>query len=442
MERSGPHIAILGAGPIGLEAALAAAERGLPFKVYEAEPEVGGHVRRWGHVRTFTPWDMNVSDRAGRALAESGRDAPPGPALPLGNELVERLLEPLSALPALAGRVRLGARVVAVGREGLLKHEEIASDRRALRPFRLLIADDDGEERVERADVVIDCTGSYGNPNRLGDGGIPAAGEAAFEDRIVRSLPDLSSEAAEWAGRTVLLTGAGHSAQTAARDLAGFARGAAGTHVVWAVRSSAPTWGAVAGDPLPERAALNATARELAAGWSGAVDMRPATVTEALAGRDGRIVATLRNGAVEEVEVDRVLALNGGVGDASLYRQLQVHECYATCGPIKLAAALLGESGGGDCLTSGGHGPDTLVNPEPGFFVIGSKSYGRNSQFLLRVGWEQVDQVFSLISRDAGSGGTAPADRPASTPPERLSHPARARAGAPVQAASPGERGR
>ena len=402
MEPGKPRIAILGAGPIGLEAALAAAECGLAFTLYEADPEVGGHVRRWGHVRTFTPWEMNVSDRAGRALAESELEAPRGPALPIGHELVERLLEPLASLPALAERLRLGARVVAVGRQGLLKHEEIGSDGRARRPFRLLVADRDGEERVELADVVIDCTGTYGNPNRLGDGGIPAAGEAAFEDRIVRSLPDVAREAPEWAGRTILLTGAGHCAQTAARELAAFARGAPGTRVVWAVRSPAPSWGVVADDPLPERAALNTAARELAGGASGAVELRPGAVTEALAGRGGRIVATLRNGEVEEVEVDRVLALNGGVGDASLYRQLQVHECYATCGPIKLAAALIGESGGGDCLAQAGHGPETLVNPEPGFFILGSKSYGRNSQFLLRVGWEQVDQVFSLIAGEPG----------------------------------------
>lgn len=73
MDRTEPHIAILGAGPIGLEAALAAAERDLPFTVYEAADEVGGHVRRWGHVRMFTPWDMNVSERAERALAGSDR---------------------------------------------------------------------------------------------------------------------------------------------------------------------------------------------------------------------------------------------------------------------------------------------------------------------------------------------------------------------------------
>ena len=57
----------------------------------------------------------------------------------------------------------------------------------------------------------------------------------------------------------------------------------------------------------------------------------------------------LRNGAAESVVVDRVLSLNGGVGDHGLYRQLQVHECYATAGPMRLAAALVGGAGG-DCL--------------------------------------------------------------------------------------------
>ena len=39
------RIAIVGAGPIGLEAALAAARRGDDFTVYESASTVGGHVR-------------------------------------------------------------------------------------------------------------------------------------------------------------------------------------------------------------------------------------------------------------------------------------------------------------------------------------------------------------------------------------------------------------
>jgi 2-polyprenyl-6-methoxyphenol hydroxylase-like FAD-dependent oxidoreductase len=393
---SSPRLAILGAGPIGLEAALAAAEQDIDFRVYDEAPQVGGHVRRWGHVRLFTPWDMNVSERARAAFARAGVEAPAGDELPTGDELADRLLEPLAGLPELSGRLRLGTRVRAVGRDGLLKHEEISTPARAQHPFRVLLTESGGEESIERADMVVDCTGTYGNPNRLGDGGIDAVNERAFEDRIERFLPDFSADPARWAGQTILLTGAAHSAQTAARDLAEFARDAPGTKVVWAVRHPEPDWYTVPGDPLPERAALNTDAGELAGGASDAVEMRPGRVTEALEGHGERVAVTLRNGTPETVDVDRILALNGGVGDASLYRQLQVHECYASCAPMKLAAALLGAEGG-DCLEQESHGPDALVNPEPGFFILGAKSYGRNSQFLLRIGWQQVDDVFSAL---------------------------------------------
>jgi len=387
-----PRIAVLGAGPIGLEAALAAAGRNLDFTVFEAADAVGGHVRQWSHVRTFTPWSMTVSPRARNALP----DAPDGDELPTGGDLVEHLLEPLAATAPLAGRLRTGTRVLAVAREGMLKHEHIGNRGEGGRPFRLLVRRPDGSEAIERADVVIDATGTYSNPNRLGDGGIEAVNERALEHRIDRYLPDFAREADGWAGRTVLLSGAGHSAQTAARALAAFAAQAPGTRVVWAVRNPRPDWGAVADDPLPERAELNAGAAELAGGATDAVEVLPGRVTEALAQRDGRMVVTLRNGGSEEIEVDRILALNGGVGDQELYRQLQVHECYATAGPMKLAATLLGETGG-DCLAIGSAGAETLVNPEPGFFILGAKSYGRNSQFLLRTGWQQVDDVFGSL---------------------------------------------
>ena len=391
---SPPRIAILGAGPIGLEAALAARARGLDVRVYESASTVGGNVARWGHVRTFTPWSMNVSPRMRAAL----RDAvPDGAELPTGTQLVRELLEPVAALPALAGRVRTGVRVRAVAREGLLKHEAIGAPLRASRRFRILLQDvASGVESMAHADVVIDATGTYGQANRLGDGGIDAVGEQALTRRITRHLPDLAATPHEWAGRTILLTGAGHSAQTSASALADFARHASGTRVEWAIRSPEPTFGAVAGDPLAERAALNASARELAGGASDAVRAHTGVVTEALRDADGRIAVTLRNGGPRELVVDHILALNGGHPDASIYRQLQVQECYATLGPIRLAAVLLGESGG-DCLTASSASADTLVTPEPGFFILGAKSYGRSSQFLLRVGWQQVDDVFGTL---------------------------------------------
>jgi thioredoxin reductase len=402
MVESRPHIAILGAGPTGLEAALAAVDGGYSFALYEAGDGVADDVRRWGHVRLFTPWSLDVSPRMRRHLLLAGIALPDSDDCPTGAELVARLFEPLAALPSVAPRLRTATRVLQIGREGLVKNDEIGTGRRAEHRFRLLVAAPDGDERTASADVVLDCTGSYGNPNATGDGGIAAPGEHELDDLIRRHIPDFAAETEDWAGKTVLLVGAGHSAQTAVADLAELAETHPGTRVFWALRGDASGLRPDSADPLPARAQLLARAAALAGGASPAVETRRGVVVDSLARHDGRIRATLRykDGGTTTVDVDRVLSLTGYVGDDRLYRQLQVHECYATSGPMKVAAALLGAASD-DCLDQTSHGADTLVNPEPGFFLLGSKSYGRNPTFLMRVGWEQVEEVFTLL---AGAG--------------------------------------
>ena len=64
---------------------------------------------------------------------------------------------------------------------------------------------------------------------------------------------------------------------------------------------------------------------------------------------------------------------------------------------MELAKSLLA-AGAIDCLDQESHGPDSLKNPEPGFFILGSKSFGRNSNFLLTLGLEQIRDVFTIIA--------------------------------------------
>ncbi len=404
-----PRLAILGAGPVGLDAALAAAERGWPFTVYEAGSAPASHVRRWGHVRLFSPWSMNASPRMRERLSAAGRPVPEGEECPTGDELVDRVLEPVARLPEVAAGLRLETRVVSVGREGLLKHEAIGDDARRRRPFRLLLRTGDGGEEIAGADVVLDCTGTYGNPNALGDGGIPAPGERDVEDRILRHVPDVAGRPEEWAGRELLLVGAGHSAQTAARDLRRLLEGRSGTTLHWALRSEDPGWYRVDDDPLPERDRLTARAEELATDPPPGLRVHRGVVVDRLGRRNGRVRAELRRrsgapeagtGAAGAVEVDHVVSLTGYVGDHTLYRQLQVHECYATCGPMNLAAELLA-SDSADCLDQESHGVESLENPEPDFYILGEKSYGRNNTFLMTMGWEQVDEVFGTLEERA-----------------------------------------
>jgi len=392
------HLAILGAGPVGLEAALAAVDAGRSFTLYETAPHAAGNVRSWGHVRLFTPWDMNVSPRMRHHLEVADIEVPGGSECPTGNELADHLLEPLAALPSVAPHLRTATKVLSVARQGLLKHEEIGTDERARRPFRLVVRTADGRERVDQAGAVLDCTGTYEVANALGDGGVPAPGERSAEAHILRHIPDVDAEPEAWAGKTLLVTGAGHSAQTALCDLVDLAERHPGTRIIWALRRSEPAWTIDPDDPLPERSRLTERAAAIAAGASDTVEMLTGVTVDAVARTDEAVEVTLAraDGSTLSRRVDLIISLTGYIGDAGLHRQLQVDECYATSGPMKLAAALLGQ-GSANCLEQVSHGPDTLVNPEPGFFILGIKSYGRSPGFLMQVGWNQVAEVFSLL---------------------------------------------
>ncbi len=379
------HVAILGAGPIGLDAALACSDAGWSHTIYEADARVGAHVRAWQHAAMFTPWSLNVSPRMRSHLEDAGWDVPDGDTAPSGAELIADLIEPLGALPEIRSRLTPQARVVAVARAGLLKHEEIGAATRAARPFRLMIDTPDGEA-ASGADMVLDCTGTYSVANTLGDGGIPALGERGAT--IVRTLPD-TSDPRRWTG-VVVLVGAGKSAQTAARDLSALPD----TRVEWIVRAEDPDWGEVENDSLPGRQRFVDTSHALARGDNERVTVRTGAHIASLEQQGGQVLVGIATstGPITYLQADHVIGLTGYTGDASLYRQLQVHECYATAAPIALSAVLLGAESA-DCLAQPAVGFDVLRNPEPNFYILGSKSYGRLNTFLLRSGYEQVSDL-------------------------------------------------
>src|SRR5206468_6701176 len=124
-KSSGRSIAIVGGGPIGIEAALEARRRGFDVTVYEAD-RVGGHLLRFGHVGLFTPFRMNSTEAGREALRAAGVSIPGDDDLLTASELVGRYHSPLAGLPELRGSIREGERVTHVGREGFAKGQGIA----------------------------------------------------------------------------------------------------------------------------------------------------------------------------------------------------------------------------------------------------------------------------------------------------------------------------
>ena len=401
-------LAVIGAGPIGLEAAVTALEHGFDAHVFE-RGEVGAHPIAWGHVRMFTPWKMNLGPRSRARLEASGWTPPDPGAFPTGLELAERYLQSLAALPDLKPRLHTHAQVVHASRRGALKSDEGPARRE--RPFRLLVRDAGGRESFLHAFALIDASGVYGQPNWAGDGGIPARQELYLAPQMSYHLEDVLGERrSRYAGKRALVIGAGASAATTIAALAQLADEAPGTSAVWVTRGAASAVCAgVANDPLPERAALYQRGRALAAGGHAAITHVGGAAVEGIEFNSAthRYRVNLRVGDLaRNEEADFVLVQTGYGPDNSLYRELQVHECYTSRGPMKLSAAL-SESGARDCLDTPAFGADALANPEPDFYILGHKSYGRNPNFLLDSGYAQVGDVIARLARALEPAGTS-----------------------------------
>ncbi|CAE8611610.1 unnamed protein product [Polarella glacialis] len=418
------RLAIIGAGPIGLELALGAVQRGIKVQVFERAQTVGGHVEGWQFVHLFSPWSMNMSEEAKLVLKELG-PLPDEGAFPTGRELVDSYLAPLARVIQQSSNcegLHFGTEVVTVGRGALLKSESIGGGdvqmpkgkplcekQRRETPFRLLVrqAHGSGEERyLEGFDFVADCSGFYASnlSNWAGKGGTPALGERALRsaNRIFTTIPDvLGIHRERFAGKKCLVVGAGMSAATTVRNLVELSKTEKNTEVTFLTRSAGDPYSVIADDVLPQRKILSEISNRASKGEVPNVTyLGGAAIREIKQAADGRLrVAVERSsdGSVENsaFEVDEVVCCVGYRPDTSIYEELQVHQCYASNGPMKLAATLIG--GSGDCLAQVSAGVDALKNPEPGFFILGGKSYGRKSSFLLKIGHDQVRSVLDSL---------------------------------------------
>jgi hypothetical protein len=396
------RIAVIGAGPIGLEAALYARTLGFEVTIYD-RGEVAENVRTWSFVRLFTPWSMNVTPPGRAALRETGAwEEPPATECPTGHEYRQRYLQPLANSPKLRDALRTNTNVITIGRDEFTKVDAIGQPQRAQSPFRILVRDSTGRERIDHADVIFDCTGTYGNHRWAGRGGIPAPGEQALASRIWYTIPDvLGRDRGRFADRHTLILGCGYSAATVLDAIEQLRQTFPATQVSWAIRRPGQALQAIHGDVLPARRELVMKALRLADNPPPWLQFLGTCVLEELSPAGVKFSATLR--AIQTtlvIQVDEIAALVGYTPDASIYEQLQIHECYATGGPIKLSAALLGESSK-DCMTAGASlTAETLTNPEPNFFILGAKSYGTNSNFLIQLGHRQIADAFRLIRND------------------------------------------
>ncbi|MDN3905836.1 FAD-dependent oxidoreductase [Arthrobacter sp. YD2] len=398
MNTSDLPVAVIGAGPVGLAAAAELVERGLTPVIFEAGPTPAAAVAAWGHIRLFSPWQYDVDPAARRLLTAAGWQEPDADTLPTGAELWEGYLQPLAALPAIAGSLHTSTRVVAVSREGL---DKTRTGGRENTPFLIRTEDVRGTVTEYRARAVIDASGTWNTPNPLGQAGLPAPGEAEAlaAGLITGPLPDvLGRDRARFAGKHVLVVGAGHSAANTLLALGELAEQQPGTRISWAIRSAsaAGVYGGGDLDGLPARGALGSRLRSLV--QEGRIQLHTSFTITGFTAAGTLSVAGKTPAGEQLLEVDLLVPATGFRPDLGMLREIRLDLDPAVEAPRELGPLIDPEFH--SCGTVAPHGATMLSHPEQDFYIVGMKSYGRAPTFLMATGYEQVRSIAAALAGD------------------------------------------
>lgn len=387
-------VAVIGAGPVGLAAAAHLLERGLEPVIFEAGPAAGAAIEQWRHIRLFSPWRFNIDAAVARLLEQAGWESPRLTALPYGGELIDNYLTPLAAMPVIASRLQTGARVIAVTRRGLDKTHVRDRD---TTPFLVRVEHADGETRDHVVAAVIDASGTWPTRNPLGTSGLPAIGEDTAANRISSPLPDVKGrDRTSFAGRRVLVVGAGHSAANTLINLAELSKDEPNTRILWAVRSGSAekVYGGGDADGLPARGQLGARLRRLV--QTGNIQLHTRFGIVGLKTLDSGVSVESVDGRT--LDVDVIVPCTGFRPDLEILRELRLNLDPAVEAPTELGPLIDPEFH--SCGTVPPHGAKVLAHPEKDFYIVGMKSYGRAPTFLLATGYEQVRSVAAALAGD------------------------------------------
>ncbi|MBB2975508.1 cation diffusion facilitator CzcD-associated flavoprotein CzcO [Microbacterium endophyticum] len=389
-------VAIIGAGPVGLAAAAELIERDIDFVVLEKGSKIASSVRLWGHIRLFTPWRHLVDPAAARLLENAGWTTPDQDATPTGLEFVEEYLEPLASLAEIASRLQLDTRVVGVSRERM---DRTRSAGRGAAPFLLRTQRTDGAVEEFTARSVIDASGTYATPNPLGSSGLPPIGSDAVATSILPALPDvLGADRARFSGRHTTVVGAGHSAANTLIALTQLAETEPGTRVTWLIRTaSAVRVTSSSNDQLSARARLGSRVDGLAT--EGRIELVDGFEISSVT-PDGAAISLrgTRNGVPARHDTDLVVNATGFRPDLDILREIRLDLDDVVEAPRLLAPLI--DPNMHSCGTVEPHGFRELTHPDPGFFLVGMKSYGRAPTFLLATGYEQVRSIAAWLAGD------------------------------------------
>lgn len=386
---------IIGAGPIGIEAAIYAKKLGVEPLILESAPVIAPTLEALGNLTLYPAAKLMMTPLGLEWVGEAS-------SINLFTAKTYRDFYLLPLVEKSGLRIELNCRVESIARSGVTLGV-ISVEARKAAPFKLLLTTEQGPQTLF-AEHIIDASGVYQAPLPLGDNRVVVEGEAEHCLNIEYQIVDFVKHFEHYNGRKILLFGDTYLAYSSLQRFVELkARWSPTTQLTC----------------IKEQAARPFYKDELTkAGAHRYVEMEANIQQDSLLSNkvsfvDQARVMAIHFDAMEEsnwmldlcrsnqplrLQADRVISNYGFQVDPSLWQDLHIESSYVTGGPAAYAHALLNALKGGE--VSQAMPAYALKNPEPNFYIIGAKSYGSQAGFISRIGLGQIVALFQLISQD------------------------------------------
>lgn len=362
---SSPSVLIIGAGPIGLAMASRLTLANIPFLILEKGRSAGSNILSWGHVNLFTNWKESVDDQSVKLLSNQGIDIKLPNSNPSGADFVNDYLIKLASL---------------IPNDQIHYNSEVKSVQ--LNDFQtefLVKYVYQGTTEMIKTKYVFDASGTWQSPNSL------VKNQNEYQDYICTGIPDVNFTNSLESGSKIAIVGSGHSAMNSILQLSS----RKDLKLIWIIRSSKPRFGLskVGGKSRNLENEIKSLIDK------GALELKGGFQIDKLQIENQKLNIESNNRDFV-TGVHKVISNIGSLPNHGLLLNLDLTLDTKYLVPIELAGKI--NPALHSCDTVSFDFQDTLAT-ESNYFLIGSKTFGKASNFLLSKGYTILDQIIDEI---------------------------------------------